>query len=359
MAATDRGSAAGLRTWLDAARHRLRFFQAVRLLQRAHPERTPVGVGDDPRREAVRLRSAISLAFPPSEVAELHAGDDDRPGTLSAAFLGLANPHSFGSLPMPYTEALLAQRRDGAPAFDDFLALFDHRLLSLFYRAWEVQRFAISFERLPAGGIGRFENAVLCLIGLGTPAQRGRLPVEDIELIARADVLARPGATARGLAGLVEAHFGAPVTVRSFVPGWYELEEAERSRLGRSACSLGRDLVLGARVQLAQSRFRLRVGPLSQALFRELLPGEHGAAALASLVRLAAGPEYDFECQLVLRREDVPPLRLSAEAASERPRLGWTTWLHALPLARDPEDVVIVHDQGAAAAPLPSEGMRS
>jgi type VI secretion system protein ImpH len=358
MAAADRGSTADLREWLNGAGRRLRFFQALRLLHRAHPDRLPVGRGDDPRREAVRLRSDISFAFPTSEVAALEAGDDENPAALSAAFMGVANPHSYGSLPVPYAEIVTARRRDGDRALDDFLALFDHRLLSLFYRAWETGNHAVAYEQAAAGTGGRFENALLCLLGLGTAAHRDRLPLADVALIARADVFARGVATARGLASLLESHFGVPITIRSFVPGWYVLEDAERSRLGRAACTLGRDVVLGERVQLAQSRFRIRIGPLPASEFADLLPGADGARELAALVQLAVGPEYDFEYQLVLQRDEVPSLRLRSDRAAADPRLGWNTWLHARPLPEDPQDVVIVHDQEAGdPAALSSKGM--
>jgi type VI secretion system protein ImpH len=350
MAATRGGSTADLRTWLDETGTRLRFFQAVRMLQQAHPDRAAVGTGDDPRREAIRMRGLVSLSFPPSEVTDLEAGDRDEPARLTAAFMGLANPHSFGSLPVVYTERLLAAKRQGDSSLADFLAIFDHRLLSLFYRAWEACRYPVAYERSGPGKAGSFENAMLCLIGLAPGAQRRRLPVSDLSLIARADVFAGGGATPRSLAGLLAEQFEVPVTVQSFVPGWFVLETAERSRLGREACTLARDLVLGARVQLAQSRFRVRLGPLPARLFQELLPGQPGADALATLIRLAAGSEHDFDYQLVLNRDEVPRLGLQRRPGPEAARLGWNTWLHTRPMPHDPDDVIVNHEPDAVAA---------
>ena len=54
-------------------------------------------------------------------------------------------------MPRHYTEMLLRIQRDAKHeekfALRDWFDLFTHRMLSLFYRAWEKYRFYISYER--------------------------------------------------------------------------------------------------------------------------------------------------------------------------------------------------------------------
>ncbi|RPI28012.1 MAG: hypothetical protein EHM61_06605, partial [Acidobacteria bacterium] len=50
---------------------RFEFFQAVRLLERLRPDRTPVGRHESPDEEVVWFRSHPSLAFPASQLFEL------------------------------------------------------------------------------------------------------------------------------------------------------------------------------------------------------------------------------------------------------------------------------------------------
>ena len=54
------------------------------------------------------------------------------------------------------------------------------------------------------------------------------------------------------------------------------------------------------------------------------------------------GPEFDFELSPVLRREEVPELRLSGADESDETvaRLGWSTWLRTEELDRDAADAV-------------------
>ena len=45
---------------------------------------------------------------------------------------------------------------------------------------------------------------------------------------------------------------------------------------------------------------------------------------LGQIVRTYAGPELDFDAQLILRRDEVPPCQLAPTGVGAR--LGWNTW---------------------------------
>ncbi len=328
--------------------YRFEFCQAVRLLQAAPGAGAPVGETDDPRREAVRFASHVSFAFPPSDVRAVYppAGEGG-PARLSVAFWGVATPASFGSLPLPYAELVLSRLREKDAALADFLDILNHRTLSLFYRAWEKYRPAVIYERLGGHETGVHGRALYALLGLGTPGMRARLPLDGRALLARAGLLQRPRASALALTELLESYFGVPVAVRQFVPSWCAIEEDERSRLGRFACELGVNVTLGARVRIAQARFRLRLGPLGWEEFRRYLPSGQAYAELVSLVKLAVGLELDFDVQPVLRAESVAGIRLGRADERGAAWLGWSTWLTTATPARDAEDVII--DATAAA----------
>ena len=102
-------------------------------------------------------------------------------------------------------------------------------------------------------------------------------------------------------------------------------------------------LMLLDEVCLSQWRFRVRLGPMDFETYRSLLPETDAFNVLSSAIRLATGPEYDFELTLVLDRNQVPPLCLLREGASletELARLGWSTWLGQEERDRDPDDGV-------------------
>jgi type VI secretion system protein ImpH len=290
----------------------------------------------------VRFRSVISLAFAPSELRSLIVQEERAP-ELAVAFFGVATPASYGSLPSCYSELILRRDRDGDRALRDFLDGFNHRLLSLFYRAWEKYRIDIAFESAPDDRESVFERSLFCLLGLGTEGIRDRLPFPDHALLRWAGVLGRRPVPAAELADLVGDHFDVAVRVEQFIPSWYRMEPGDRLRLDARSQRLGRDTFLGESVCVAQFRFRLELGPLRWHEYVEFLPTGTAFEALRQLVRFAVGAEYDFDIQLILKGEDASLLRLGGSDGANA-RLGWTTWLQSRPLERDPSDVVLSTD---------------
>ena len=114
------------------------------------PGRVQVGRGGPPHAEAVRFRARISLSFPPSSIYELRKPTSSLPvPVMVQAFMGLTGPS--GVLPRHYTELLYKIEREFRTpekhALRDWFDLFNHRLVSLFYLAWEKYRFYVPFER--------------------------------------------------------------------------------------------------------------------------------------------------------------------------------------------------------------------
>jgi type VI secretion system protein ImpH len=320
-----RDTDAGLDRNLFHEGHRFEFFQAVRLLERLHPERKPVGHHEDPSEEVVRFRSRHSLAFPPSEIYEIAAPDDgaaDARDTMWVNFMGLAGV--MGAMPREYA-GLLADPGAAAEtaALREFFDIFNHRLVSLFYRAWEKYRFAIAYER---GAGDTFSQYLYCLIGLGTPGLQGRLHIDDQILLYYAGLLAQRPRSAVALEGILEDYFGVPVEVVQFQGQWFEMNADILSSLGADGQNnqLGVSAVLWERIFDPQARFRVNVGPLSYTQFRDFLPGSDGYVHLVELTRFFVGEDVNFEARPILRREEVPWCVLGQDPSV---RLGWSMWL--------------------------------
>ena len=346
------------------------FFQSVRILEKLASDRFPVGRNHPPLAEVVRFRAQMSLNFPPSTIYDLQPATVEMPvPTLIVSFFGLTGPS--GVLPRHYTELLLRTERDirGAERYllRDWLDLFNHRLISLFYRSWEKYRFYIPYERGEGRGNEQdlFTRSLMSLIGLGEAPLRNRLRVsvrdsgahalkerplarvEDLALIYYSGYLAHRPRCAAGLEAMLHDYFQLPVEVRQFQGEWLHLEPSNQSRLGdpNGNSILGVNLVAGERVWDVQGKIRIRVGPLNYEQFEAFLPDRAPVPErkrffeLVHLARLYAGPELAFDVQLLLAPEAVPECQL-AESTADGPQLGWNAWIRSQCLAQPAADAV-------------------
>lgn len=318
------------------------FFQAVRLLERLHPDRAPVGGWADPNDEVLRFGTTSTLGFPPAEIHSLrldNEGPRDEPARMRVHFLGLIGPS--GVLPHVYTVHVAERVRARDTAFRDFLDMFHHRALSLFYRAWAKHRAAVAHE---SGGEDRLFDHLLDLSGMGTPGLRKRLPMPDGAIAYYAGAFASQTRSAAAMARVIGDYFDVPATIEQFVGEWRRVDGGGQCTLGVEDASgqLGFG-VIGDQAWDPHSSVRLRLGPLNRTQFDAFLPGGAAHASLRDLARLYAQDQVGVQVQLVLARDEVAPVRLGAPSpdATAGTTLGRGTWLASRPLSRDPDETIL------------------
>ncbi len=356
--------------------YRFDAFQAVRLIEWLSRERMradgsrdygAVGYDNRPNDEVVRFRAHQSHSFPAGSINDIELADEDADeleplAKMTVSFLGLTGPS--GVLPDHYTTLILERMRARDFSLRDYLDLFNHRMISLFYRAWEKYRFPFAYERSALGDDRRqpdpFTQALYSLVGLGTPGLRSRMAVDDEAFLYFSGHFAHYPRSAVALEDLVREYFQLSVQVVQFQGQWLYLSEDEQSRMPTrlepdgSHCCLGQDVIVGERVWSVENKFRLKLGPLRYREFQRFLPGQKSLQQLCQLVRTYVGMEFDFDVQLVLCAADVPDCQLAADETGGA-YLGWNTWLNSDGATKDADDPVF-HDEGlplgTASAPL-------
>jgi type VI secretion system protein ImpH len=335
MAGTDRRSTRDLIDEISKDGQCFGFFQAVRLLALADRE-TGKAL---PIPQGLRFGTPLSFGFPASEITDVSLrGEDTLALQMTVGFMGLTGPS--GVLPSSYTELLIERRnfhRDTAA--HQFLDLFAHRAISLFYEAWRKHRFYLAYE---AGERDGFTRNVLDLVGVGLAPLQSRLQqadggIPDVFLTHFAGLLSQKPVSASNLAALVRGYFKVDADVEQFVGQWIEVPQEEQSRLGMQACPLGNSAFAGDRIWERQNKICVKLGPLSRDEFANFLPGESGAVALTELVQFCIGQTLACDLELTLEKKDVPAPRLGG-ALGKGPRLGYTSWLHTHDLQAHPSD---------------------
>lgn len=339
-------SASSVETWLQSEPYAFDFFQAVKILETLARELASPGTTSDPEREHVHFRSRVGLEFPPSDIHKVgHAKGKNRgaPTEMVVSFLSLAG--ALGPLPLSDTERIIEQGRKKDFAFRDFLDIFHHRLISLFYRVRKAHHVALANESPENTPVARY---LYSFFGLGLPSLRGRTAVPDRRFLHYAGILSQQPRSAVGLERLLSDHFPLPVDPRhrgqhrplpvevsQFTGKWQNIEPDQWTLIGPDGRNqrIGMGVVLGTRVWDQGASFEVRLGPMPMRQFLDFLPTGTAFRPLVELTRFYAGPEFEFTYRLVLEKAYIPELKVG-EA-----RLGWTSWIREKPFSRDDSQV--------------------
>jgi len=320
------------------------FNQAVRLLERSaiftktegeHLSDKPVSKYMPPSSEFVRFHANSSFAFPSADIASIKkhtVGHNIKQWKMDVNFIGLTG--SSGILPYHYTETVLQRLKLKDNSMADFFNIFNHRTTSLFYQASCKYNFPINYEkkRLTRNENNISDNytqAILSLIGFGTPHLSNRLYTKDESLIFYSGLLTERIRTASGLQQILQSHFGISVEVKEFIGQWQNLIPDVRTRLsGRRTdinnC-LGKSVMLGRKGWFSQGKIKIILGPLNQSQLHQFSPGTNALKALDEIVRLYVGIEHDYDFIMKIKKKDIPKkISLSKKNIAI---MGWNTWL--------------------------------
>ncbi len=337
------------------------FFQAMRILESLFPDAARPGMGGELAREAFRIETLNSLAFPAGDLAALlppkrfrdqradlekaqgkefeperASGDLDLsalvrerkiPARLLVTFMGLYGVSS----PLPsYFVDPVTLRKVEYFELKKFLDIFGHRLHSLFYRAWKKYRHTSHFE--PSGT----DPTTLRLMTM--TGQWPRSPSPDLGRIPFARFLSARIRSAKGLEQLLRGYFSFPrARVRPFSVAWFDIPTP--TRLGQaeaSAVGLGVGARLGERMEDRISSFGVDVGPVEKTAFldmQESLWGEIRGQTrplwkrVRDLIDAFLRDPLFFEVRVLLSADDSQAPGLGSEAF----RLGGYCWLGNTP----------------------------
>ena len=296
---------------------RFSLFAALRLLEQAHPDRPRLGESRQASDDPVRLGHVPHLTFAPTDVAAC-AQDDAGRLRLEQYSFGLFGPN--GPLPVHLTELAYQRRRNvDDPTIVDFLNSFQHRLISLFYRAWADSDPATSLDRPDSD---RFTMYLGATFGLGPATARDRDCVPDDAKLSRAALFAQQTRSAPALRAILAGYFQLPTALREFTGAWLTLPRESRWRLGRASGALAESAFLGASLWSSQHKFEIVMGPLTLACLETFLPGGRGLRELEDLVRLFTNSEWTWQLRLLLPPEEIPRTRLGRCG-----KLGQVSWL--------------------------------
>jgi type VI secretion system protein ImpH len=324
MATKKRQSDTPLISRLFEEFYRFSFYRAVTLMERLTPAKKRIGETLDPSQETLRFCVRPSFSFPPSDISSLVKPEGEEQPRMEVRFLGLIGPS--GVLPYWFNDLAVSRMQAKDSTLVDFLDIFHHRLISLFYLAWKRYNFTVNYR---PGADDRLSWYLLSLIGLGTGGLRGRIGLPEESLIYCSGLLARQIPSAAAVEAAVRYMAGTEVEVHQFVERMIPLEPSDCTRLGSANAVLGETTICGSYVRECQTKFRINLGPVAYSQFTRFLPSGDLLKPIFALIRYLVGIEYEFEICIFLKAAEVPGCTLGGVASPVSPRLGWSTWLLA------------------------------
>jgi type VI secretion system protein ImpH len=294
------------------------FFQAVRLLRRLSTPSNAVGEIPD---DHIRVRPALNLAFPAADIAKIEAVryEEQNRYNITATFFGLYG--SSSPLPTFYTEDLINEAGQDESVSRDFLDIIHHRLYSLLFHAWLKYRL---FFQVAEDHSDAQTDRLFCLLGLGDPGLRRKIP-DAFGLLRYIGLFTQFPHSATGLITILrDALDDVPMQLVACIHRMAEIPESQRLRMGVSGAALGVDTYVGEEIEDRMGKFRIQIGPLSQADFLRFTPGNPGHAKLTTLTELYITEPFEYEVELVLAANQAKTVCLGDAVRSV---LGVTTWV--------------------------------
>ncbi|GAA3918589.1 type VI secretion system baseplate subunit TssG [Litoribacillus peritrichatus] len=292
------------------------FYQAVYQIERQltleDKEWLFVGTDSFPDKEIVRFKSEQHLGFPgrPISKAEVRSEADGLTSVdMHVSFMGLTGPS--GVLPRHYSELILKCIKNRDTAMRDFFDLFNHRLISLNYRAWKKYRMATHYERGGKGLTDPFSKALIALTG----------STESLH-IYYGGLLNKANRSAEGLRCLLLDFLDCPVVVEELQGKWVKLAPADQTRLASrdepegQYARLGCEATVGSRIWDISSGIKVIVSPSESEQVKNLLPGSPRYRKLKMLIESYVDNGLEVKLEVRAKLNDLPNAELSVGKSS-------------------------------------------
>lgn len=298
---------------------RTHFYRFCQLLERSQPDAPALGSTSTISNDPVRFRPHPGMGFPAGEFKRLELPEvDGEPATARVTFMGLYGITS--PLPSACIDDI-AQRREGVEAMSDFLDIFNHRLITQFYRIWRKYSWPASFQ---AGGKDKTSRYLLSLAGLGIQGCAESIAMPISRFLALPGMMRLPTRTGDGILAIVRLL--APDTGAEIIPH-DPARIAQKNMLTMSTSqpvSLEHRPVMGRYAIDVNHQVHLRLTTDNAQEAMSWLPGASLHADLHVLLAVYLGAKLDVRITLTLARELLPDALLSCKGIGSGVLLGRT-----------------------------------
>jgi type VI secretion system protein ImpH len=287
-------------------------FPLVSRLERWVSPGVPIG-GDEPaEREHLHFSHGPDFNHPAGEVIDVEVvGEPDGPSvTLKTTFLGLLGTES--PLPELLSEDVLLADDDGA--MQVFFDVFQHRLLSLFYRLWRRYSLVLAFDGDGVDGLSRCLQSFVGVDAFAPNQSAGAAPplfALGLSDLSRCAPTFLDTAALEAILGRLFPELSARVVHAE--PRPLRADPEDLTLLGEAHSTLGVDYAYGDEALDTDGVVRIVVGPVGRAVYEELLPGGARHRVLQPLLDEWLASRAKAELEILVPSGEAPSFTLGAD----------------------------------------------
>lgn len=260
-------------------------------------------LGEDgaPSQEALKFKSISSLGFGLDKTKLIDSDADVNRYEYLVSFIGLLG--SAGVLPQHYIKLSLERIKHGDFALSEFIGLFEHRLISLYYKAIGKYKLSVQYENSNGDGNDHFSRALKSFSG----CHGGN----DVQLFYSGHY-AKSNRPLVNLKSIVSELVGAKVSAQSMVGNWLPIAARDRCQAGVTGKNhqLGSGVILGKRYWDMQSRIVIAIHDIDMNTFQALQVDRPLYQLLASAVNayVPVHISVQFEFHVRCLQQEMTPI---------------------------------------------------
>lgn len=281
-----------------------------------------LGEDGSPSNEAIRFTSKNSLAFSLDDL-KLISGGSEQPQQYEyiVSFMGLIG--AAGVLPQQYTKLSLERLKQGDSALSDFINIFEHRLISLFYKSLGKYKLSAQYREEKGQAVDNFSRVLQSLVSYR---------YQHTFQLYYSGHFSKANRSITNLQSMLKDIVKGDIFVKSFVGQWLPIKNSDRCKIGARGHNnhLPSGLMLGKRFWDKQSCIRIIFKKLTLNEFQKLQKGKEKYLRLNALVRayLPAHIDVYIECHVSTDKHQLQTLGKGCQLGN--------TWL-----MNKPADVLI------------------
>lgn len=291
------------------------FAPLLRYLDANAPLAARIGYSISPKQDFVRFGQTPLLHFYSSAFTKVKFDNNSGDYKLKNSYWGMLGIN--GPLPTHLTEyAIERNYRLKDTTFTEFLDIFNHRFISLFYRAWADAEPTVSHDRPDQDNFKKRLSAVS-----GEPSTvQDNFSHNDNTHQYLAGLFSQQNRSATTLCQILSEYLKLDISIKEFQGRWYHLQKNEQTKLGMRNATLGTDCIIGSHTFQRSFNFTIKIGPVNYTQYIDLLQNKRRLKTIIALTQKSVGQEFEFSIDIVLKAHQTKACQLGSA------RLGINSW---------------------------------